>query len=1784
MNRGRKEAGVLLQKSSNMNRLLPAIFLLLTGAIAVSGYVYYQKQKKAVIHEQTTQLKAIADLKAIQIRDWLRERTGDARLIQQNPIMVAELAAFLGDRSRETRRIAIQRWMASMRSNYHYENVMLLDRRGEVILSATSAPCEPSAARGLKPWKPLSGTGTWHYPICTRDPKVPHIHLDLVAPVLVGNEIVGCVFLRIDPSVFLYPMIQSWPTHSPSAETLLVKREGENVLFLNELRHRQGAAMTLRMPLHNMDLPAALAVLGKVGITAGHDYRGIAVRSVSRSIPDTPWFIVAKIDEEEITAPLRRSARVIFSVVLALIIATALVVLTLWRYQATRFQQRQLETENQRLALAQHFDYLTRYANDIILLSDEKWQILEANERAMLAYGRNREELLKMNLRDLRVPDERSKLAAEYKQTEEMLGAIFETWHMKKDGSIFPVEVSARVIAIDGKKYYQSIIRNISERKQAENALRESEEKFKQVFETANVGKSITQLNGEINVNQAFCDMLGYSREELQKTKWQELTPANEITSTQKVLEPLLQGRQNTARFNKRYVHKNGSTVWGDVSVAIKRDAAGKPLHFITTVVDISERKKAEEEIESARAFLEMIINMSPFAMWISNAEGTVIRVNRSLCEAIHLSQDQIEGKYNVLNDENLEKQGVMPQVKAVFARHEPARFSIPWMAAGAGSIDFKEAHNMHIDVSMFPIANAQGELVNVVCQWIDISKRKLAEKALHESEAKFRQTFEFSPVGIVMVGLDKRFIGSNKAFSESLGYSPEELVGKTIADFTHPADILIGMDEMKAIARGDLAISQVQKRYLHKDGRTIWGEATISLIRNQNANPQYFLAIIQNISKRKQAEEKLKDSEERFHLAMRASNDGLFDWNLETNAIYYSPGWKKMLGYADHELANDFSVWEKTTDPEDVKKSWALQQKLISKQIDRFVLEFKMKHKAGHWVDILSRAEAIFNDNGKAIRIVGTHSDITERKQAEEAIRRSEERLRAILDATPFPIAIVDVQDSKIDFWSSSALALFGHTAPTTAEWYELAYPDPDYRNEVIARWKPFLEKARSSSQGVNTGEYRVTCHDGSVIICELYASFLADNLIVTFNNVTERKQAEAAVVLNSQRVQTLLKLNQMNDASLKEITDFALEEAVRLTRSTIGYLAFLNDDESVLTMHSWSKSAMAECAIIDKPIVYPVESTGLWGEAVRQRQAVITNEYAAASPLKKGCPQGHVAVKRHMNTPVFAGSRIVMVAGVGNKTEGYDQDDVQQLTLLMEGMWRLIERKHAEEALQESERKFRETVVTLDEGYYSVTLDGKLLEHNQAFNRILGFDIHEDLKGIQLPDFWQYPDQRKEYLLAFAASGSISNYQIEAKTQNGDKITILASAHLVKEENDRPQRIEGVFLDISERMRMEKALLLKNLVFDVSIAANSIADSNGIITEVNDAFLRVWGYPRKDQVVGKPLLHFINDPNQAVAIVTALNTTSQWEGDYAAKKNDGSTFIAHGQATTVKDEKGKAIGYQSAVMDVTEQREAEQELMKHRNHLEQLVAQRTALLEAANKELEAFSYSVSHDLRAPLRAIDGFSRIVLEDYSPKLDNEGQRLLNIIAGNTQKMGRLIDDLLAFSRLSRQQITFAAVDMAALAETIFSELKNLEKGRKIEFKVGVLPISYGDHSMLYHVLLNLLSNALKFTRPKAKARIEFGGQTAIGETVYYVKDNGVGFDMAYADKLFGVFQRLHGTDEFEGTGVGLAIVQRIVVRHGGRVWAESGKNGGATFYFSLPKDANPGMAEPAPAS
>jgi PAS domain S-box-containing protein len=334
---------------------------------------------------------------------------------------------------------------------------------------------------------------------------------------------------------------------------------------------------------------------------------------------------------------------------------------------------------------------------------------------------------------------------------------------------------------------------------------------------------------------------------------------------------------------------------------------------------------------------------------------------------------------------------------------------------------------------------------------------------------------------------------------------------------------------------------------------------------------------------------------------------------------------------------------------------------------------------------------------------------------------------------------------------------------------------------------------------------------------------------------------------------MQALLQMNQMTEATLQEITDFALEEAVRLTRSAIGYLAFLNDDESVLTMHAWSKSAMAECAIADKPINYPVETTGLWGEAVRQRRPVITNGYTATDPLMKGYPEGHVTVRRHMNTPVFVGSKIVLVAGVGNKTEAYDQGDVQQLTLLMEGMWRLIERKRAEEALRESEKKYRLIAENTADLISILDMNLKFTYVSPASMRLRGFTIEEameqSIEQVLTPESLRIALSVFEEEMLLEASGTadpdrIRILELEEYKKDGSIVWVEVSLSFLRDQDLKPVQILIVSRDITDRKKaaQEKAKLEDQLLQAMKFEAIGTL-AGGIAHDFNNLLMGIQG-----------------------------------------------------------------------------------------------------------------------------------------------------------------------------------------------------------------------------------------------------------------------------------------------------------------------------------------------------
>jgi PAS domain S-box-containing protein len=382
--------------------------------------------------------------------------------------------------------------------------------------------------------------------------------------------------------------------------------------------------------------------------------------------------------------------------------------------------------------------------------------------------------------------------------------------------------------------------------------------------------------------------------------------------------------------------------------------------------------------------------------------------------------------------------------------------------------------------------------------------------------------------------------------------------------------------------------------------------------------------------------------------------------------------------------------------------------------------------------------------------------------------------------------------------------------------------------------------------------------------------------------------------------------------------------------------------------------------------------------------------------------------------------------------------------------------------------------------------------------------------------------------------------------------------------------RRVEAELLQARDDLQIEVAertqqASLLNLTHDTIF----VRDMSDVITYWNRGAQELYGWAAED-TIGKNSQQLLQTvfPAPVDDIRAELLGTGRWEGELKTTRADGTQVVVASRWSLRRDEQERAVAILETNNNITERKRREQEIQ----NLNRELAKRSTELESINTELEAFAYSVSHDLRAPLRHMAGYTELLQKKISSALDEKSNHYIRMMLESAKRMGNLIDDLLAFSRIGRTETQKTLVSLAQLVREALTEVRQDTEGRNIAWKIGALPDFYGDRSMLRLVLINLLSNAIKFTRTRPQAEIEIGcADGNKDDLVVFVKDNGVGFDMKYVHKLFGVFQRLHQSDAFEGTGIGLATVQRIIHRHGGKVWAEGAVGSGATFYFSAPK-------------
>lgn len=904
---------------------------------------------------------------------------------------------------------------------------------------------------------------------------------------------------------------------------------------------------------------------------------------------------------------------------------------------------------------------------------------------------------------------------------------------------------------------------------------------------------------------------------------------------------------------------------------------------------------------------------------------------------------------------------------------------------------------------------------------------------------------------------------------------------------------------------------------------------------------------------KRRVAEKELRDSEERFRLLVSGVKDyAIFMLDPEGRISSWNAGAELVLGHrALDVMGRHFGCFYRPQDRDAGKPGQDLK---IAEEKGRFEDEGWRLRKGEDvfWAHIDIRA--LRDDEGRLRGFTQVTRDATERRRHQEALRKSEERYRRLVELCPD--ALLVLSEGQIVFFNSAARRLLG--AGDSEQLLGKPFLDlvPLEDRELLgARLRevaernaadPWAGSGRASPRAsMGFTEETLRRLDGSTVTVEMAAtrlSFEEDPAVqVLLHDVTAQKAAAAALRESEARKTAIL------ETSLDAIVSIDHKGVVREWNSAATRIFGHSREEA---LGNRLESLIVPSSVTDKylPGLTDYLTTGVGSLIGRAVEVMARRKNGEQFPIELALTQ------------------------IPSSEPPFFTAFIRDIT----------DRKQAEEALRHSEARKAAVLDTALDAIVSIDQSGKIIEWNPAAERIFGYSrelaLGRDMAELVIPKASEEMHRKGMARYLQTGRGRLLGHRSEMMALRANGAEFPVEISITRIPGDGPTVFTSFIRDITERRRTEEALRkseerFRLLVEGVEDYAIFMLDTHGRITTWNVGAERIEGY-RSQEIIGRRFHRFYSPedverkkPDQALAVATA-------EGHYHDERwlvrKDGSQFWASFVITALRDDAGKLTGFSTIARDITQRKQAEDEIRRLNSELEKQVQERTAELQAAYQEMEAFSYSISHDLRAPLIHIAGFVEMLRSELEPKLDDRSRRHLQTICDSSEQMGRMIADLLTFSRIGRADLHKVRVNMNDTVRDVQRELQPLTRDRKVTWAIAPLPEVLGDPFLLRQAVFNLLANALKFTRPRPEARIEIGAESTDRENIIFVRDNGVGFDVKYAAKLFGVFQRLHSSSEFEGTGIGLANVRRIIQRHGGRTWAEGAVDSGATFFFSLP--------------
>lgn len=885
-----------------------------------------------------------------------------------------------------------------------------------------------------------------------------------------------------------------------------------------------------------------------------------------------------------------------------------------------------------------------------------------------------------------------------------------------------------------------------------------------------------------------------------------------------------------------------------------------------------------------------------------------------------------------------------------------------------------------------------------------------------------------------------------------------------------------------------------------------------------------------------------LEISNERLKEAQRISHVGNWVWDLTNNNVYGSDEVFRILERTPEQM-KEHEGFGSNVHPDDKQHVDDIIAKALA---DRRPFSFEARVLSGqHQVKtIFCHAQLSINEKDEVAAIHGIVQDITDRKLAEQKLAETSNQLNILFNTVDEGLFSMDMTTFQYINLSKANEKIYGYTLEeffaNPRLWYEVILPKDkiivDKNDELIHQGKIVHMQFRffHKDKSIRWAEAKITPtlnKEGKLI-----------RIDGSVNDITSKKQSEIALHESQEQIKTIF------NASLDAVV--IIDEQGKITKW----------DTKAEKLFGWKEGEVMGTELTENIIPHQHREAHRRGMAQFVKTGVepVLDKTFEIRALKKNNEEFDISL---------------------SISPSQNNGKYQFISFIRD----ITSRKKAEEALRQNELQFREFFEAAPEAIAVLDLDsGKFTDFNSNMLKLCKYSREElfqktpvDLSPELQPDGSNSASKSMK-IIAGAVAGEKPIFEWTHCDAHGNHIP--CEVRLIKLSVPGRNLLRASIIDITEKKKALEALSKSEADM------RAIFDNTDIGYLLIDASFKICSYNKQVQKfakislhrsfeTGDSLLEFFEEGEQRNKCTEKLQRVIKGESisyESNLQDRDGSALIYAVSMFPVLNKHNEVMGIAMSVVDITGQKKVEQEIKMLNESLEEKVKERTSELEAANKEMESFSYSVSHDLRGPLRIINGFAKLLLRKYADKLDKDGRENLEIIMSNTKNMGQLIDDLLDLSRTGRAELKKNILDMNEMVKTIIEEVKSVDHNAAEVRLLDLKPAS-ADPALLKQVWVNLISNAAKYSRKKEKPVIEIGTIGENGHLIYYVKDNGAGFDMEYYDKLFGVFQRLHKVTEYEGTGVGLALTQRIINRHGGKIWAESKVNEGATFYFTLPK-------------